>query len=839
MSIMRAAGLIVLLKLATIVSFGQVPTAPVLTPRGIVNAYSQQPAPSTVAPGGILYIQGLNLALAAGWKAEGLPLPTRFGQPATEVRINNRPAPIFEASPSRIVVQVPYETPNGLATVIVQRGEQQSRAARVQVNAVAPSLLSLNGLGFGIAANLNTANSSKLTLRATSLGLLTPAIANGSVAAEDSAAQPRQQLHALVGGLPAALTSRASTQVPGEFEIEVSLPEGASPGDPVLLLEGNSNSNVLVLEGPKKPAQMLYLALPNGVTDIRSLRSSDTRGSFVVANGARTAEGCYPSYVFDLAAGKVQNVEGCLTAAARQALTPFINGQNGPTFASFEGPFAGNVAGQPAAAVSDRVRLFHPASEQSIQAKLPEAATAIGNGEAGDFTALLPGEAGQPAKVLRIDSATGAIEEAPIGAGGTGVGGAGGVGAGGVGGNLLQRFTSIDLGDGINKVLSQPTALANQILIVAGNDLDAPSKARLAVLNAQGELSAQRSFPEGSLPLTAPAAPAAVLPPGLVPPGAAGTPLRFPTPIFADGTTRNTYVPARNAQGKHAFVFFPPTGDSRTLDLPEGWSFTSCSANLPVFVINLANQIAMSVSKNEDREFKNPCLGDGFLTMDLTTRQLRAVALPGAGQLNLSAGALDINDFLVGSNTDPARRNTSDTLYVLDGVNASAFRFDLPAGVNNFSGLNPQPALNLVVAQANNRVAGDAGIVLFDLERSEARLLPTPDGFVSTQFLGIFPSVRKLAARGILANNAGAQILIYDLDNGDLQILPNPGAAAWFGTPVQAAAGPGQPGGGAGQPGGQALPNLPIRANLKALSVDGMIYDEARRQRGIAVVRVF
>lgn len=834
---MRQIGFAVLPMLAASALLGQVPTAPVLSPRGAVNAYSQQPAPSTVAPGGILHIQGLNLGPAAGWKAEGLPLPTRFGQPATEVRINNRPAPVFEASPSRIVVQVPYETPNGLATVIVQRGEQQSRAVRVQVNAVAPSLLSLDGFGFGAAANLNPANSNKLTLRATSLGLLTPPIASGSAAAEassaqDSAPQPRQQLHALVGGLPAVFSARASTQVPGEFEIEVSLPEGAGPGDPVLLLEGNANSNLLLLEGPKKPAQMLYMPLPSGVTDIRSLRSSDTRGSFVVANGARTPEGCYPSFVFDLAAGKVQTVAGCLTAAARQAVTPFINGQNGPTFAAFEGPFAGNVAGQPAAPVSDRVRLFYPGSEESIQAKLPEPATAIGNGEAGDFTALLPAEAGQAAKVLRIDAATGSIEPAPLGAGGLPGGAAGGVAA-----NLLQRFTSIDLGDGINKILSQPTALANQFLIVAGNDLDAPSKARLAVLNAQGELMAQRNFPEGWLPITAPAAAPVVLPPGVglpggLQPGGAGTPLRFPTPIFADGATRNTYVPARNAQGKHAFVFFPAAGEPRNLDLPEGWSFTSCTANLPVFVINLSNQIAMSVSRNEEREFKNPCLADGFLTMDLATRQLRAVPLPGAGQLNLSAGAVDINDFLVGSNTDPARRNTSDTLYVLDGVNASAFRFDLPPGVNNFSGLNPQPNLNVVVAQANNRVAGDAGIVLFDLERSEARLLPTPDGFVSTQFLGIFSAPRKLAARGILANNAGAQILIYDLDNGDLQILPNPGNSAWFGTPVQAQAGP-------GQPGGQALPNLPIRANLKALSVEGMIYDEARRQRGIAVLRIF
>jgi uncharacterized protein (TIGR03437 family) len=823
-------------------SWGQIPTAPVVPPRGVVNAFSLQPAPSTLAPGGILYVQGLNLGPAAGWKAEGLPLPTRFGEPATEVLINNRPAPLFEATPSRITAQVPYETPNGLVTLVVRRGTQQSRPVRFQVNALAPALLSANGLGYGGAADSGSA--STLKLRASSLGLLTPALPNGEAAPEDSSAQPRQNIYALLGGLPAAATVRASRSVPGEFDIEVSVPEGAQPGEALLLVAGNANANPLTWQGPKKMADLLYLPLPSGVSDIRSLRSSDTRATYIVANGPRSAEGCYPSYVFDLAAAKVRPVEGCLTASARQAVTPFSNGLNGPTFAAFEGPFAGNVAGQAVLPVSDRVRVFQPLTESEILAKLPAPASTIGNGEAGDFTAVIAAEAGQPAKVLRIDSLSGAVEEAPAGgAGGAGAGG-GGAGPGGAGGiagaNLLQRFTTIDLGDGINKLLSAPTALVNQILIVAGDSLDAPAKARLAVLNNQGDIVAQRNFPEGWLPLAAPGNPQAVAPPGggALPPGA-GNALRFPTPIYADPGTRNTYVPARNSQGQHALVLFPANGESSPIALPEGWVFTSCTANLPVFVINLANQIALAGSKNEDRDFKNPCPSDGFVTLDLASRQLRAVPLPGAGQLNLSAATVDINDYLLGTNTDPARRNTSDTIYVFDGVNASAYRLDLPAGVSNFSGLNPQPNLNLAIAQANNRAVGDAGIVLFDLERSESRLLPTPEGFSNIQFLGIYPAIRKLAARGILANNAGAQILVYDLDNGDLQILPNPDGNAWFGTPIQAAA-PGQPGGG-GQGGGpgQAQVNLPIRANLKAHSVDGMIYDSARQAKGIAVVRIY
>ena len=314
---------------------------------------------------------------------------------------------------------------------------------------------------------------------------------------------------------------------------------------------------------------------------------------------------------------------------------------------------------------------------------------------------------------------------------------------------------------------------------------------------------------------------------GQLPPGVAQ--LRAPTPIYMDTQTRNYYVAVRSSEGKHGLAHFPAEGDAQVIALPEDWYFTGCVPNIPVYGIELARGIAMLGGKSEDNSFKNPCPADGFLLFDLTARRFAAVGLPGAGKFNASGGADELNDFLTGSNIDPANRNTSDTFYVLDGVNATAFRFDLPAGVNNFSGRTRIPALNLIVAQANNRVPGDAGLVLFDLERTEARLLPTPEGFVSMNYLGLLPSIRRVVARGIKTGNSGSQVLVYNLENGDLEVIANPEGVAFIGSPPQQQ----QP-----VPGQQPVVNLPVRVNQKANTVEAIVFGEDRRQRGVVVIRV-
>ena len=191
--------------------------------------------------------------------------------------------------------------------------------------------------------------------------------------------------------------------------------------------------------------------------------------------------------------------------------------------------------------------------------------------------------------------------------------------------------------------------------------------------------------------------------------------------------------------------------------------------------------------------------------------------------------ANDVNDYVYGTNTDPAQQGRSDTLYVFDGVTSSAFRLDLPPEIASFANVSTFAPMGILYAQATARTVGDAGIVLFDLENANARLLPTPAGFSSVQPITIFPATRKLVARGTRTDPAGTQLLIYDLVSGDLQIIPNPEGVSYIG---QAPAAPAQP----GQQGQQQLVLQNINPKSNAVTMVG--FDAQRRAQGVLLVQV-
>src|SRR5258708_29804546 len=120
----------ILFFIASSVVLAQAPSAPVIDARGLINGFTKTPAPATVARGGILHVNGLNLGPPAGVTASGLPLPTTLGNPGIQVLINGKAAPLFSASSNRIVVQVPEDADLGLAQVVVSNGGAQSRPAR-------------------------------------------------------------------------------------------------------------------------------------------------------------------------------------------------------------------------------------------------------------------------------------------------------------------------------------------------------------------------------------------------------------------------------------------------------------------------------------------------------------------------------------------------------------------------------------------------------------------------------------------------------------------------------------------------------------------------------------
>jgi len=273
---------------------------------------------------------------------------------------------------------------------------------------------------------------------------------------------------------------------------------------------------------------------------------------------------------------------------------------------------------------------------------------------------------------------------------------------------------------------------------------------------------------------------------------------------------------------------------------PDTWFAAACSPTIPVFSLELSRKLAFLGSNVAETEVKDPCPGSGFILLDLDKQTALAVPLASQAQFDADpATSGDINDYIFGVDTDPSRRNTANTLFVLDGVNASAFQMSLPTGITSFGNLGAVKEMNALIGMGLNRVAGDAGFVVFDLERAEARSLPVPEGFARVEMTGIFTTTRKLVARGIKSGGAASQYLIYDLVSGDLQMPDNPSGVVAVGGITQQA---GQGGGATPAPGGTpATPQAPTvlqRANPRANTVAALAYSRDGRQAGVLVLRV-
>ncbi len=810
--------------------FGQAPpTGPVVSPRGIINAFTVQPAPSVVAAGGIIWINGLNLGPPDGIKATGSPLPTRLADPSIEVIINGRAAPLYSATPGRIVAQVPLETPPGIAEVVVKRGDLQSRSARLIINQVVPALRTKDDLGYGEAAGAMSGRS--LTLAATGLGITEPRVSTGEVGPQDPPATPRNAVRAYVGGLPAVATARLSSERVGEFDITVEVPPESQPGDIIALLLGNQEANRATFNRITSP-DVQFLRLPQGTPELRRLASSDLRGNYLVANGARASDGCYPSYLFDFGRSRAARLESCLVAGNQNAISPIATFNNNHVLASFVGP----ALGEPGR-TSAKVQIFNPARGEPVNVELPSPAAQLQPNPDGNIIALIPGD--PPSRFL-IDVQSGQVREAPA-SGPAQPGPAPGLPRDP--GQQPLAGLELDLGDGIRHILSIPSPFGpGQLAVVVGNDENKPTKAKLAVLNQRGEFQAARDFPEPWLPLVPPqpARPGGGMQPRPGDPGpGGGAAVNFRVSVTFDALTRTLFVLSQNADGSaHGFSTFAADGaDAKVATLPEGWFVAGCTANIRGFNLELSRRVAYFGARAADSEFRNICPSHGFLLLEPSTASITAVPLPAQGQLNASANLGDVNDYLYGTNSDPTNPQVVDTLYVLDGVSGSAFSLSLPTGITSFAGVTPVPLLGALVATARTRTPGDGGLIWFDLENETSRILPVPSGFASIQLVAVYETTRKVIARGIRPDNAGSQYLIFDLITGDLVMAPNPEGVVFVGAlPAQQA--PGGGGGGGQQPQQPQQPAQLQVVNEKSNFLAGVAFNEQRRQVGVVAVRV-
>lgn len=797
-------------------ALSQIPTGPVVSPRGIVNAFTQQAAPSQVAPGALIWIHGLNLGPDDGRFASGFPLPTRLGDPAVEVLINGVAVPLISVRPTRIVAQVPWQARQGLASVVVRRGEARSREARVMISQPWPSLRTRDDKGYGeVSGGLADRI---LTVPATGLGVTDPAPVTGQPGPKDPEAALRGALRAYVGGIQAPVTAALSPERAGEFEVKITMPPQSRPGDMITVIAGNRPANRLTYSAIASP-EMRFMRLPEGTPLLRALVASDLRPDYLVMSAERDGDGCYPSFLFNLARNQARKIDECLISSNRNAPTPIVSPDDTGVLAALIGPPEGDAT----AGISSKVLVLNPARDEPMVAELAAKAAGLASGPNGNLNAVVPGD---PPQVITINVQNGRPSEpqnvVPQGAA-TGVG------------QVAVRFPEVDLGDGFKHMLAAPQQLLPGVFVsVVGDDASAPKRAKVAVFALTGEVAGTQDFPEGWLPLLAALPPQQ---PGRTDPiPGAGTPAQQ-APVFRvttrfDGETATYFVLAQRSQGENnAVIAFTLEGPGpQVIPFPDSWFAAACAGPVRMFNLELVHSVALFGSKTPVNEFKNPCPANGFLLLNMEKRSLLPIPVPGHAQINTSAAIGDVNDFLFATNTDPARRGVSDVLIVLDGASGLVARFDMPIGVVGYFGITPVAGMNALVGLAMNRAAGDEGLLFFDLEEDTVRLLPTPEGFASVNTVAVFPITRKLVARGVKPNNGGTQYLVYDLLTGDVHMPPNPPGVVWVGTAPRPPAQPGQP----APPAVPMLEDISPRANMIA----AMGYDAERRQIGVFTLRI-
>ncbi|MCL6505949.1 MAG: hypothetical protein K6T59_02895 [Bryobacteraceae bacterium] len=239
--------------------------APSVFDGGVVNAASfAQGQP--VAPGSLVSIFGSRFATSL-LQADSIPLAVQLAD--VSVTFNNIPAPLIAVipegpnNPAQINAQLPWNVlpagqTEGMATVVVQRGNDRSQPKQVPVGPFSPGIFAVNfGVGPAIAwfespepkgGKLAAAPGSipglttfraragdVLSLLATGLGEVDPPVATGNNSM-DQLRWTKTKPEVLVGGVAAEVQFWGlSPQFVGVNQVVFTIPSNAPKGDAVPL----------------------------------------------------------------------------------------------------------------------------------------------------------------------------------------------------------------------------------------------------------------------------------------------------------------------------------------------------------------------------------------------------------------------------------------------------------------------------------------------------------------------------------------------------------------------------------------------------------------------------
>ncbi len=760
-------------------AFAQVAATPVIYARGIVDAMRHDPAPATVARGGIMEISGFNLGPSTPVKAKPGPLPQTLGDPAVQVLVNGAPANLYSVASDKVVAQVPTDATLGAAKVQVVVGTATSDPRIVTIAATNPGVASADGTGTGVAAG--TFSKSPVVLVADGYG----------------AAAPRPgTLTAFVGGVATKVATVESKATPGEFSTSVDIPGTARPGDLVYLALNGRAANLVTVQPATGPTAK-FVASPGGAPDLAALSSPDVTGTYVLGTAARGTDGCYKSFAFNITAATSAAIDPCLIAPATST-TPFVTSPTTEFVAALVGPSVGTA---PAGIAKQAVILTAAAAPKKVD--LTGAASALVSAAGGTFTAAIPApDSASKATVDTITASTGAVKNGTA----PGNGGGGGGGAAPVAINV----------DGLTKALTARVTIpgtGGDFALVVGDATTAPKTFEFAVLKSNGDKLVSTAFPSGLVPLLAPQAPG---PGGAVPNVTAATGLAFYL-----ASQSQVWVAAKMPDDSlHQFVGFPVDGSAPTVvSLPSGWFIAACSNSIRTYTFILGQQIGLFGSQAGDNTYKASCPASGYLEIDPATGNIAAIPAGQNPDLVTGTQTGTFNDFLWGTNFTATSR-TSSAVYALDGADGSTVRLDLPAGTTAIQTVTAIPQINALIAPAMKKVAGDDGFALFSLADGTSTRLAVPDGFATVSLVGYFPATRKIVARGISTDRLTSSLIVYDL-TGASKVVANPDGVASLG----------------GKPGAAASARLLV-AHANSNTVAAAAYDAKGNQTGVVLVSI-
>jgi uncharacterized protein (TIGR03437 family) len=224
-----------------------VASAPQINSGGIVIHAGTSTA---VSPGSIVDIYGTNLAAGALNAPAGSALPRTLG--GVQVLVNGAAAPLIYIGPLQIILQMPYDTALGTASVVVVNNNAASAAAPVTVQQAAPFILTydsnravvVNQDGSVNASGNGAKTGDELVAYLIGSGPLDNAIATGAEA--PSSPLSREQLVTTVslGGSNATVKFAGMTPgFAGLMQVNFVIPSLAAGDYPIQVSIGGTASN--------------------------------------------------------------------------------------------------------------------------------------------------------------------------------------------------------------------------------------------------------------------------------------------------------------------------------------------------------------------------------------------------------------------------------------------------------------------------------------------------------------------------------------------------------------------------------------------------------------------